>query len=501
MASGSYRQILRTTTITASSSAANILIGIVRTKVLSVLLGPSGVGLTGLYLSVTNLVGAIADMGITRSGVRQIAEANGSHNPERISQTIISLRRTAMLLGLAGMLFVLLFRRSLSQMTFGDTEHAGALGFLSLTIFFASVSGGQTALIQGMRRIRDLAAQRVLGVLLGTFISIPVVFFMGARGIPLFLVLNSATVILLSWWFARRIHFDRLAITWRMTVRESSLMLRLGLAFMLASFVTMGAGYVIRLLIMRRMGLEATGLYQSAFNLSSVYVGFILTAMGADFYPRLTAIAEDHVETNRLVNEQTEVSLLLAAPGVLATLVFAPLVIILFYSAKFAPAGEVLRWQVLGVLGRVISWPLGFIILAKGKGLLFFFTELSANVVHVAFLWIGLSLWGLPGAGMAFFGEYIFVSLLMVVVARRLTGFTWTGSNLRLGGVVLSSVFVASVIGRMSPGWPALLFGGVLTVAISFYSLLGLSRVAGAASLGDFAGMVLMKLGHRKRAS
>ncbi len=501
MASSSYRQILKTTTITASSSAANILIGIVRTKVLSVLLGPSGVGLAGLYLSVTHLVGAVADMGITRSGVRQIAEANSSHNPERISQTIISLRRTAMLLGLAGMLLVFFFRGALSQMTFGNAEHAGALGFLSLTIFFASVSGGQTALIQGMRHIRDLAAQRVLGVLLGTIISIPVVFFMGARGIPLFLVLNSVTVILLSWWFARRIHFDRLAVTWRMTVRESSLMLRLGLAFMLASFMTMGAAYVIRLLIVRKMGLEATGLYQSAANLSSVYVGFILAAMGADFYPRLTAVAEDHVEVNRLVNEQTEVSLLLAAPGVLATLIFAPLVITVFYSARFVPAGEVLRWQVLGVLGRVISWPLGYIILAKGKGLLFFLTELWANVAHVAFLWIGLSLWGLPGAGMAFFGMYFSYALLTLIVVHSVTGFTWNGSNLRLGGVVLSSVFVASVLCRMYPGWPTLVFGGALTVAISFYSLLGLSRVAGAASLGDFAAMVLTKFAYRKHIS
>ena len=88
--------------------------------------------------------------------------------------------------------------------------------------------------------------------------------------------------------------------------------------------------------------------------------------MGADFFPRLTAVAQDNSECNRLVNEQAEVGLLLAGPGVLGTLTFAPLVIQLFYSARFGPAVEILRWICLGMMLRVASWPMGYILLAKG---------------------------------------------------------------------------------------------------------------------------------------
>ena len=73
-------------------------------------------------------------------------------------------------------------------------------------------------------------------------------------------------------------------------------------------------------------------------------MGFILQAMAADFYPRLTSSAGDNTACNRLVNEQTLVGLLLAGPGVLATLTFAPLVISLFYTAKFGAAVGILRW-------------------------------------------------------------------------------------------------------------------------------------------------------------
>ena len=45
--------------------------------------------------------------------------------------------------------------------------------------------------------------------------------------------------------------------------------------------------------------------------------------MAADFYPRLTAAITRPEEANRLVNEQAHVGLLLAGPGVIATLAFA----------------------------------------------------------------------------------------------------------------------------------------------------------------------------------
>ena len=89
--------------------------------------------------------------------------------------------------------------------------------------------------------------------------------------------------------------------------------------------------------------------------------------MGADFYPRLTAAIGDRHEANRLVNEQAQVSMLLAGPGVLATLVFAPLIVPVFYSAAFRDGIDLLRWLCIGVALRVITWPMGFIVVAHAR--------------------------------------------------------------------------------------------------------------------------------------
>jgi len=153
----SYGQILKSTTLVGGSQVINILLGIIRTKFLAVLLGPSGIGLMGLYTAVTGTVGTMTSMGIGASGVRQIAEAVGTADELRIALTVSTLRRAALVLGLVGMALTIVLSSQLSRLTFGNTEHTVAIALLSVTLFLGAVSGGQTALIQGMRRIADLA--------------------------------------------------------------------------------------------------------------------------------------------------------------------------------------------------------------------------------------------------------------------------------------------------------------------------------------------------------
>ena len=90
---------------------------------MAMLLGPAGFGLFGLYGSIQNLTQSIAGMGINSSGVRQIAEAAGSGDKERIAQTAAVLRRTAIVLGLLGATLLLVFSRQVSQLTFGSTDN------------------------------------------------------------------------------------------------------------------------------------------------------------------------------------------------------------------------------------------------------------------------------------------------------------------------------------------------------------------------------------------
>ena len=153
---------------------------------------------------------------------------------------------------------------------------------------------------------------------------------------------------------------------------------------MASGFMWMGSAYLVRLVILRSEGVEAAGFFQAAWALGGLYTNLLFRAMAADFYPRLTAAAADNRECNRLANEQAEVMLLLACPGVLGTLTLAPAIIQMFYAASFAPAVPILRWICVGMLLQVTAWSLGYIVMAKGRQRIFFWSELLSNVTLLA---------------------------------------------------------------------------------------------------------------------
>jgi PST family polysaccharide transporter len=467
----SYGQILRSSAIVGGASVVSIALGIVRTKILALLLGPSGVGLIGLYTSIFDLVRSIAGMGISSSGVRQIAESVGSENTQQIGRTVVTLRRVALILGLAGAAALFALCGPVTQMTFGNRRNSGSVALLSVAVLFAAVSSGQTALVQGMRRIGDLARLSVLGALFGTIFSIPIVYVFGERGIALFLVAVAAAGNLSSWWYARKIKLETVSLTWHEVAEEASGLLKLGFAFMASGLMSLGAAYLVRVFILRQIGADAAGFYQAAWMLSGLYVGTILQAMGTDFFPRLTAVANDDGACNRLVNEQTEIGLLIAAPGILATLTLAPLVIHVFYSASFEPAIDLLRWHCLGMFLRVASFPMGYIILARGQRGLFLMTETLSNLVYVALIWGGVSYFGLVGTGMAFFGMYLFCWLLVFCVVKRVSRFAWSPPSIRLGVFLTPLVGIVFVTGRVLPPQASLAIGLIITLGASYYSL------------------------------
>ena len=363
-----YKRILKSTFIMGGSSVINTLLGIVRTKIVALLLGPSGLGLTGIYMTITSLVTTISGLGIRESGVRQIAGALGSGDHAKISRTVLTVRRIALLSGSAGLCLLLFLSSSVSRLSFGNSDHVGDLAVLSVTIFFAAVTASQTALIQGMRRIKDLAKVSMLGAFFGTVFSVPVIYFFGERGIASYLLIVSATGILTSWWYIRKIDIPAIALSWRDSLVEAQPLLKLGFALMLGALMTPCTQYFLRVLVVRQDGLGAAGVFHASTTLSVVYVHVILNAMITDFYPRLSAVSHDNRQCKSLINDQVEVGLLLAVPGILAIMTFTPLVITVFYSSKFMLAAEILRWQILGVVLQVVTWPMGFMLVQKPTG-------------------------------------------------------------------------------------------------------------------------------------
>ena len=480
MSGSSYRAILRSSSIIGAAQVINIAVGLVKMKVVAVLLGPAGLGLIGLYLSLMQAASSIAAMGLGNVGTRQIAEAQAEGGDLAVGRTRRALFWGTMALALIGAVLFWLASGWIARVLFVDESRAKDVAWLSLGVALTVAAGSQGALLTGLRRIGDLARISVGAGVLGAALGVLTLWFWGAQGLIAMILIAPVVTFLLGHLYVARLGPPAgPPIGLPEMSREWQAMVTLGFAFMLSGLVTTLGHLAARTLVQRELGSEALGQFQAAWAIGMTYLGFVLSALATDYYPRLTAAIGDHKAATRLVNEQTEVALLLCAPVLLAVLSLAPWVIHLLYTAEFGPAVEILRWQLLGDILKVMSWPLSFVLLASGAGKTFVLTESLGMGIFVLVVLIGLPLVGVTATGVAFLALYVGYLPLVWWLGGRRIGFRWT----RAVKVQALAVIVAAVAVDMVARWSEPLgavFGMGLAAAAGVWSLLRLSSMAGA---------------------
>lgn len=436
----SHKQILKSTGIVGGAQILSIVIGILRTKVVALLLGPAGIGIMGIYQSTLDLVRNATGFGINFSGVKDIAQADGSGDRERIAVTITVLRRWALATGLLGMAVTAALCVPLSRYAFDSDGYAVGLAILSITLVVTSVSAGQLALLQGLRRLSQMARATVLGAAVGTALTLPLYWLFGLRGIVPGIIVVAFVSLFFSWRFARKVKIDKPKISLAETFRRGLGMARLGFFIVVISFMSLAAMYVVRALVAREMDLAAVGFFQAAWMISNTYIGIVLNAMLADFFPRLSALGGDAAASNKLVNEQMEIALLIGGPLLIALMAFGMLVVMVLYSSSFEMAVPVLRWQLLGSLVTLVAWPMGVMFLARGKGSYVMLTDGLWCAVYVAFVFLGWDYFGFNVLGIAYLAAGAVKTLLVWLLVRRLGRF-------RFGRTAAGYIWVLGALG------------------------------------------------------
>ncbi|MFZ1110082.1 MAG: O-antigen translocase [Rhodomicrobium sp.] len=478
MTQNSYRTILRSSSIMGAASVANIVISLVRMKIVAVLLGPAGIGLVGLLCNLMQAGASVAAMGLGAVGVRQVAEAHGNGRHDDVAIARRALLWGTLVLAALGAAVVFLLREPIARLVLADAGQAGNVGWLAVGVALTVASGSQGALLNGMRRIGDLAWLQIASALLSSALGVGALLLWGGAGLTGFVLSAPLATFVLGHYFVARSGAVRAPPTpRRQVVAQWRIMIPLGAAFMISGLVTTGGFLVVRSLVRRELGAEELGYFQAAWAIGMTYLAFVLGAMGTDYYPRLSGCIGDPAAASRLVNEQTEVALLLTAPPLIAVLALSPWIVRLLYTNEFGPAVDILHWQLLGDLLKVMSWPLGFVMLAAGAGRTFIFSESIALAVYVGGVALGLALVGVVATGIAFLAMYAVLLPIVYWLARRRIGFRWTPSIVVHGAIFFGVACGVSAVSRWSEPMAAVI-GLTAAGLIAPYALGRLGRMA-----------------------
>ena len=391
-----------------------------RSKLIAVLIGPSGIGLMGVFSAFNANVSTVAGWGLGTSAVRTVA---GSAEGER-NRKVAAVRHFGRRLAWAGFFGVLLLVLPVGYLTFKSQEYALELLIAGVAVPCVVATGMWNALLQAGGHIGSMARTQMASSVVGLLIGLPFIYFFGSVGIALSILLAALATAFVTWRAAAKFSPATSAEPTPGDLRE---LIHLGIALQIGATLGAISTYLVRVLILRShgddlaAGLADAGFYQAAFAVTGSLPGVIFSATSSDFYPRVAA-AKDEDEARLITEKQIQASLLLATPILMGLLTMGPLAVRLLYAQGFEPAVPLLDWFVWAIFCFLMGWPLGFWLTARGsKRTVAVFQALSYFLMVVLGL-VLIPLYGVKGAAAGYLGCGIIYAGILLVFTRRLSG-------------------------------------------------------------------------------
>lgn len=419
----SYRQVMQATSLFGGVQVVNILISLVRSKVVAVLIGPLGMGIVSLLNSTMGLVNEVTNLGLDRSAVKDISFARENGSEKEISRTIQILKKLVWVTAISGAVLMIVLSPWLSEFAFDNRDFTWSFIWISIALLFNQLTRSRLAILQGLRKLRHLALANVIGNFLSLLVTVPLYYFYGIDAIVPAIIATSFLSLLCVYYYARKISLATEPLSLKQAVTEGRSMVHLGFMLGVSGIITLLVAYVLQIYISQTGGVDQVGLYNVGFLILNTYVGLIFKAMATDYFPRLSGVADKIELVRKTVLEQAYIAVLLITPVIVIFLTFAPYIIRLLFSKEFLPVIALVSWGILGMLFKAVSWSMGYIILSKGDSRIFIRTVIafSANLLILNIL--GYYLNGLEGLGISFLVHYIVHFTALTFITKHLYNF------------------------------------------------------------------------------
>ncbi|NHN27576.1 oligosaccharide flippase family protein [Flavobacterium jejuense] len=434
-----YKNILLATSIFGSVQVITLISSFVKHKLLSILIGVGGYGIYGILNSTVDLIKSITGFSIENSAVKAIAsEKNTKRNNANI---VIKL---CLLTAFLGCFITILFSSFISEYIYSTNKKWYLIAFLGVAVFLKQITGAFTAILQGKSKLRQLANSNLISNVLSLIIIIPFFYFFKKNFIVPAIIITAFVNVIIYWIYVKKnISFD-IKISYKEAIRNGKEIIFFGGLLMMMSFLPLLVNYAMQVIINYEDGINMLGLYNVSILILNTYVGFLFSAMATEYYPRLVTLDYSNEKLSETVRQQAILTVLLIVPVILVFIAFGEQIIILLFSKDFTSAYSLLKWAVVGMFFKSISFSIGYLFIAKADSKVFMKTSLGFNVLYFLMLYFGYKMDQLNGIGVAIMIYFLLHLIGVYIIAKmRYKMFFFTTKDILIFILLFSFIIAA----------------------------------------------------------
>lgn len=417
MADSNYKSLFKATGLFGIVEFIRIILRIIVNMFASKYLGPVGAGLIGLVENTTQLIISLTNFGLNFTGIREIASNKLSND---LQSSIKFINLFSLVTGFLAAIISILFSTYLSKITFDTDKYS--VWFICLAIYFVCTSFVQsrTIILEGLQEIKKLLALNIITNVINVIIVIGCYYLYDIQGIILSMILTSVVNMILFWRGTQKYNISSEKITKEELKKNFKRFTKSGTLLALNTCIGLLGYLLIRYYLKPIDEGVVLGYYHFGNVLMVSYVGILFIGINKFYFPKLAQALknESKFETNKLVNNQLELCLLILMPAIFLLYFLGDFFIRILFSVEFLPVYEILIFGLVSITFRGFNYIVGYIILSHNNFKQYFYINALSDVVNVVFTIAFYKYIGLYGIGLAITINYTISAIYTYYYAK-----------------------------------------------------------------------------------
>jgi len=396
----------------------SFVFGIFTSKIISVFLGTSGMALIGSFRNFANFSKSTATLGLNNSVIKIMVEHKENQKElSLIFQTFFSIFIVISVLFSALLVF---FSIDISNYLFFSDAYSNYIKLFAVFLPFMIVTVLFSSVLNSFERYKRIVKIQIASSVFVFVTSILLIYYVGLSGGILSVILGEIILFFVTYFYFRK-QFDFINYGINFNLEKAHLKTIFSfsqMAFISAVLIPLSL-IIIRNFIVKNYSIQEAGVWDALNRISSFYMMFFGSGLSLYYMPKLASIETD-IEFKEELKAYYKTLVPLFLVVILLVYFFRTFIVKLALTDEFIVVNDLMIWQVLGDLLKIMSLAFGFQILVKTMLVRYFIIEIVFNLVYVLLAWYLLPTQSVEGVVQAYFIANLCSFCLMLFFFRKL---------------------------------------------------------------------------------
>lgn len=400
------------------SMGVSFLLGIISTKIVSVFLGSSGMALLGSFRNFSSMIKSVATLGINNSLVKLFVE--NQNDKKELSVIYATFFWFFLFVSTFLGITVLIFANFISEFLFFTNSFTNPIRFFGLLLPLMVINSFWLAIYNGLEKFKRIVVIQIISNVLIFSCTAYLIWKDAIAGGLLAVALSELLMVWVTFLFVlkdkRYFQFDLQKVIDKKylgVIKKFSVM-----AFLSAVIVPLTL-MLIRNFIVDIHSIQDAGIWDATNKLSGFYMMIFSSGLSLYYVPKLASLKTDE-EFKVELKFYFKIFVPLFAIVLVVVFLFKGIILNIAFTKEFLKIQEVLIWQLLGDLLKIMTLAFGYQILVKARIKEYIILEIVFNLSYLFLSYYLVKFLSFEGALKAYFYASLILFVLILFMFRKL---------------------------------------------------------------------------------